>query len=148
MREASFPSPWKGEGRVRVFRAFVLLDGSFTHYIRGWSLDSLIWTYLNFLQFIKNSMAIILPSSAYEFGIIGAEPVSNYIVSKRIILPVFCSVPFGLYYLTCKPANVITLQRQKSIRIYSFFSRTNTPHLNSHHADDSLQNSLLCSQKL
>ncbi len=42
MREASFPSPFQGEGRVRVFRAFVLLDGSFTHYIRGWSLDSLI----------------------------------------------------------------------------------------------------------
>ncbi len=34
----------------------------------------------DFFQFIKNSMAIILPSSAYETGIIGAEPVSNYIL--------------------------------------------------------------------
>jgi len=33
----------------------------------------------DFFQFIKDSMAIILPSSAYETGIIGAEPVSNYI---------------------------------------------------------------------
>ena len=30
-----------------------------------------------FFQFNKNSMAIILPSSAYELGIIGAEAVSN-----------------------------------------------------------------------
>jgi len=33
-----------------------------------------------FFQFIKNSIAIILPSSACELGIIGAEAVSNYIV--------------------------------------------------------------------
>jgi len=34
-----------------------------------------------FFQFIKNSMAIILPSSPYELRIIGAEAVSNYIMS-------------------------------------------------------------------
>ena len=125
--------------------------------VRAWVLYALYsWMVIeipdlnvfDFFRFIKNSMVIILPSSAFELRIIGVEPVSNYIVSKRIILPVFCSVPFGLYYLTYKPVNMITLQRQKSIRFYSFFSQTNTPHLNSHHADDRPQNCPLCSQKL
>jgi len=73
---------------VRVIRAFVLERGFFTHFIRGWSLESLIWTCLNILfQFIKNSIAIILPSSACESEIIGAEAVSNYI--KRSVYTVF-----------------------------------------------------------
>ena len=64
---------------MRVIRAFVLERGFFSHFIRGWSLDSLMNVCEYFFQFIKNAMAIILPSSAYELGIIGAEAVSNYI---------------------------------------------------------------------
>ncbi len=85
----------EGDSCIRV-RAWVLY-ALYSWMVTGFP-DLNVFEY--FFQFIKNSMAIILPSSACKLGIIGAEPVSNYIsrsvytVSSRIVSSCFhyCSV--------------------------------------------------------
>ena len=69
----------EGDSSIRV-RAWVL------YALYSWMVIGFpdLNVYKYFFQFIKNSMAIILPSSAYDFKISVGEPVSNYI--SRVVL--------------------------------------------------------------
>ena len=63
----------EGDSSIRV-------GASVPHALYSWMVtgypDLNVFEY--FFQFNKNSIAIILPSSACELGIIGAEAVSSY----------------------------------------------------------------------